>query len=129
MKQNIFPYYNSYSAKVAVSAALDAILAKAIRVLDTWKQRITQRTALAKLDSHLLADVGIPQRQRLAEIDKGPVQEETKNRIDDAYNTQEAGNAGLVTGNRDSLSESFNAEIDAWAKHALASNGFGDYLR
>ena len=58
-----------------------------------------------------------------------PAQEEIEDRDDDAYNTQAAGNARLVTGNRDSLSESFNAKIDAWAKHALASNGFGDYLR
>jgi hypothetical protein len=29
--------------------------------------------------------------------------------------------------NRDSLSEIFNNEIEAWARHALASNGFGDY--
>ena len=29
---------------------------------------------------------------------------------------------------RDSLSENFNEEIDAWARHCLASNGFGDYL-
>jgi hypothetical protein len=28
---------------------------------------------------------------------------------------------------RDSLSETFNDEIEAWARHALASNGFGDY--
>jgi len=28
---------------------------------------------------------------------------------------------------RESLSEIFNAEIDAWARRALASNGFGDY--
>jgi len=28
---------------------------------------------------------------------------------------------------RDSLSENFNEEIDAWARHSLASNGFGDY--
>ncbi len=28
---------------------------------------------------------------------------------------------------RDSLSEVFNEEIDAWARHCLASNGFGDY--
>jgi hypothetical protein len=27
----------------------------------------------------------------------------------------------------DSLSENFNEEIEAWARHALASNGFGDY--
>jgi hypothetical protein len=28
---------------------------------------------------------------------------------------------------RNSLSEIFNEEIDAWARHCLASNGFGDY--
>jgi hypothetical protein len=28
---------------------------------------------------------------------------------------------------RDSLSENFNNEIEAWARHAIASNGFGDY--
>ena len=27
----------------------------------------------------------------------------------------------------DSLSEIFNDEIDAWARRALAANGFGDY--
>ena len=30
-------------------------------------------------------------------------------------------------GNRDSLSENFITEIDAWARQAMASNGFGDY--
>jgi NAD(P)H-dependent FMN reductase len=29
---------------------------------------------------------------------------------------------------RDSLSENFVNEIEAWARHALASNGFADYL-
>jgi len=28
---------------------------------------------------------------------------------------------------RDSLSENFINEIEAWARHALASNGFGDF--
>ena len=28
---------------------------------------------------------------------------------------------------RDSLSERFNSELDAWARHCLAANGFGDY--
>ena len=28
---------------------------------------------------------------------------------------------------RESLSENFNNELEAWARHALASNGFGDY--
>ena len=27
----------------------------------------------------------------------------------------------------DSLAENFNAELDAWARHCIASNGFGDY--
>ena len=56
-----------------------------------------------------------------------PTQEEIENRDDEAYNPQEAGNTRLVTGNRDSLSENFNMEIDAWARQALAANGFGDY--
>ena len=30
---------------------------------------------------------------------------------------------------RDSLSENFNDELDAWARRALAANGFGDYSR
>ena len=46
---------------------------------------------------------------------------------DDAYHQQETGNIKLVTGNQDPLSESFIAEIDAWARQALAANGFGDY--
>jgi hypothetical protein len=29
---------------------------------------------------------------------------------------------------RDSLSENFVNEIEAWARHALAANGFGDHL-
>jgi hypothetical protein len=28
---------------------------------------------------------------------------------------------------RESLSENFLEELDAWARHSLASNGFGDY--
>ena len=28
---------------------------------------------------------------------------------------------------RDSLSENFHDELEAWARHALARNGFGDY--
>ena len=28
---------------------------------------------------------------------------------------------------RDSLFENFVDEIDAWARHAMAANGFGDY--
>ena len=33
----------------------------------------------------------------------------------------------FATPARDSLSENFNNELDAWARQALASNGFGDY--
>ncbi|MGD2173677.1 MAG: hypothetical protein PVI79_11375 [Gammaproteobacteria bacterium] len=29
---------------------------------------------------------------------------------------------------RESLSENFVNEIEAWARHAMARNGFGDYL-
>lgn len=43
------------------------------------------------------------------------------------YHTQEVGNVKLFTGNQESLSENFYAEIDAWARQALAANGFGDY--
>jgi hypothetical protein len=28
---------------------------------------------------------------------------------------------------RESLSENFNTELDAWARQAMASNGFGDF--
>jgi len=28
---------------------------------------------------------------------------------------------------RDSLSEIFNSELEAWARQAMAANGFGDY--
>ena len=33
----------------------------------------------------------------------------------------------FATPERDSLSENFINELDAWARQALASNGFGDY--
>ena len=46
---------------------------------------------------------------------------------DDAYQMQNSENIRLVTGTKDSLSENFHAEIDAWARQALAANGFGDY--
>jgi len=56
-----------------------------------------------------------------------PAQVEIELNDDDAYYKQGTGNLKLVTGNQDSLSESFIAEIDAWARQALAANGFGDY--
>ena len=33
----------------------------------------------------------------------------------------------ISSGHRESLSENFLEELDAWARHSLASNGFGDY--
>jgi hypothetical protein len=35
--------------------------------------------------------------------------------------------AQAVTGQDDSEREAFYREIDGWARHALAANGFGDY--
>jgi len=34
---------------------------------------------------------------------------------------------GRAVVERDSLSENFLDELDAWARHAMARNGFGDY--
>ena len=56
-----------------------------------------------------------------------PAQVEFESDGDDAYHKQGTVNIKLVTGNQDSLSENFNAEIDAWARQTLAANGFGDY--
>ena len=56
-----------------------------------------------------------------------PAQVEFESNDEDAYYKQGTGNVKLVTGNQDSLSESFIAEIDAWARQTLAANGFGDY--
>ena len=56
-----------------------------------------------------------------------PAQVEIESDGDDAYHKQGTVNIKLVTGNQDSLSENFNAEIDAWARQTLAANGFGDY--
>jgi len=56
-----------------------------------------------------------------------PAQVEIENNDEDTYYKQGTVNVKLVTGNQDWLSENFIAEIDAWARQALASNGFGDY--
>jgi hypothetical protein len=56
-----------------------------------------------------------------------PAQVEIEVDNDSAYQRQGTGNLKLVTENRELLSENFNAEIDAWARQALAANGFGDY--
>ena len=56
-----------------------------------------------------------------------PEQVEFESNDKDAYHKPETGNLKLVTGNQDSSSESFIAEIDAWARQTLAANGFGDY--
>ena len=54
-------------------------------------------------------------------------QVEIESNDEDAYHKPGTGNVKLVTGNQESLSESFIAEIDAWARQSLAANGFGDY--
>lgn len=56
-----------------------------------------------------------------------PVQIEIESNSEAESQTQEARNVKLFIGNEKPLSENFNAEIDAWARHALAANGFGDY--
>jgi len=56
-----------------------------------------------------------------------PVQLEFESNDEDAYHKPGTGNIKLVTGNQDPMSESFIAEIDAWARQSLAANGFGDY--
>ena len=33
----------------------------------------------------------------------------------------------LRAAERESLSENFMAELEAWARHSLAANGFGDF--
>ena len=49
-----------------------------------------------------------------------PAPVEIESNDDDAYHQQEAGN-------QKPSSQSCMAEIDAWARQALAANGFGDY--
>ena len=56
-----------------------------------------------------------------------PAQAEIEVDNDSAYQRQGTVNVKLVTENRESLSENFIAEIDAWARQALAANGFSDY--
>jgi uncharacterized protein YjiS (DUF1127 family) len=62
--------YNPYKEEVTASSRIHAFLAEAFRVLPTWKQRVEQRNALTELSSRLLADVGISEGQRFAEINK-----------------------------------------------------------
>jgi len=52
---------------------------------------------------------------------------EISNDGDDEYQTQGAVNLKLFIECQKTLSENFNVEIDAWARQALAANGFGDY--
>jgi hypothetical protein len=56
-----------------------------------------------------------------------PAQIEIESNGDDEFQTQGVGHVKLVTENRELLSENFNAEIYAWARQALAANGFSDY--
>jgi uncharacterized protein YjiS (DUF1127 family) len=70
MKQTIFTYYHPYSGEIAVSTAIHEFFARAAAILDIWRQRIKQRNALTELNTRLLADIGISEAQRLAEISK-----------------------------------------------------------
>jgi hypothetical protein len=56
-----------------------------------------------------------------------PAQVAIKSNGDDEFQTQGVGHVKLVTEKRALLSENFNVEIYAWARQALAANGFSDY--
>ncbi len=70
MKQNSYTFYHPYSGEIALSASIHAFFSRAAMIPRTWNRRIEQRNALAKLSSHLLADTGISEAQRLAEVNK-----------------------------------------------------------
>jgi uncharacterized protein YjiS (DUF1127 family) len=70
MKQYIYTNYHPYGGEIAVSAAIQAFFTTATMTLRTWNQRIKQRNALTELNTRLLADIGISEAQRLAEISK-----------------------------------------------------------
>jgi uncharacterized protein YjiS (DUF1127 family) len=70
MKQTIFTYCHPYSSEIAVSTAIHEFFARAAAILDIWRQRIKQRNDLTELNTSLLADIGISEDQRLAEISK-----------------------------------------------------------
>jgi hypothetical protein len=44
-----------------------------------------------------------------------------------SYDLMECDVVELSPRRRESLSENFTEELDAWARHSLAMNGFGDY--
>jgi len=52
---------------------------------------------------------------------------ETVEQLDGGYANAEVVEFDRDFLQRDSLSENFNNEIEAWARHALAANGFGDF--
>ena len=86
MKQNLYTYYRPYSGEIALSATIHAFFSRAVIPAQagiyrkpfsltspfprTWNQRIKQRNAFARLTSHMLADTGITEAQRLAEVNK-----------------------------------------------------------
>ena len=70
MKQTMFTYCHPYSGEIAVSAAIHEFFARVAATLDIWRQRIKQRNTLTELNTRLLADIGISEAQRLAEISK-----------------------------------------------------------
>ena len=70
MKQNSYTFYHPYSGEIALSASIHAFYSRAAMILRTWNQRIEQRNVLGKLSSHLLADTGISEARRLAEVNR-----------------------------------------------------------
>jgi len=52
---------------------------------------------------------------------------ETVEAVDDAYADAEVIEFDRDFLQRDSLSENFINEIEGWARHALAANGFSDF--
>jgi uncharacterized protein YjiS (DUF1127 family) len=70
MKLTIFTYCHPFSGEIAVSTAIHEFFGRAAAIPNCWRQRIKQRNALTELNTRLLADIGISEVQRLAEISK-----------------------------------------------------------
>ncbi|HEY5739052.1 MAG TPA: hypothetical protein VIW27_04965 [Gammaproteobacteria bacterium] len=120
--------------KTKFAACLEAPWPSATRILPT-RQR---HAALARLESRSLEDAGITTEpsstscQTLAEeLEMITAACDSSVREDDRAGTaaqtsvQSPWSADTSVA-RDSLAANCNREIDAWARHALAANGFGD---
>ena len=70
MKQNSYTFYHPYSGEIALSDSIHAFFSRTVMILRTWNQRVNQRNALSKLSSHSLADTGISEAQRFAEVNR-----------------------------------------------------------